>query len=60
MSSSKKIDQERDFAASIYLSEAQDAQNPIPPAPCTLYTCMQYTYSHREGGKGGEMNLREG
>jgi hypothetical protein len=45
MSSSKKIDLERDFAACVYLSEAQ---NPIPPY--TLYTCIQYTYSDREGG----------
>ncbi len=34
-------------AAGVYLSEAQ---NPIPPPPYTLYTCIQYTYSHREGG----------
>ena len=30
-------------------------QRPItsyPPPPYTLYTCMQYTYSHREGGRG--------
>jgi hypothetical protein len=30
---------------------------PYPP-PYTLYTCIQYTYSHREGG--GELNQREG
>ncbi len=34
MSSSKKIDLHMDFAAGVYLSEAQ---NPIPPPP-TLYT----------------------
>ncbi len=48
MSSSKKIDLQRDFAADDYMSEAQ---NPIPPPPYTLYTCIQYTYSHREGGR---------
>jgi hypothetical protein len=26
----------------------------------TLYTCIQYTYSHREGGEGVELNQREG
>jgi hypothetical protein len=49
MSSSKKIDLERDSAAGVYLSESQ---NPITH-PYTLYTCLQYTYSHREG-RGGE------
>jgi hypothetical protein len=34
MSSSKKIDLERDFAAGVYLSEAQ---NPIPPPLHTVY-----------------------
>jgi len=24
-----------------------------PNPPYTLYTCVQYTYSHREGGRGG-------
>jgi hypothetical protein len=47
MSSSKKIDLERDLAAGVYLSEAL---NPIPPY--TLYTCMNYTYSNREGERG--------
>ncbi len=37
-----------DLPAGAYLSEAQ---NPIPQ-PCILYTCIQYTYSHREGGWG--------
>jgi hypothetical protein len=56
MSSSKKVDLLRDFAAGVYQSVAQ---NPIPP-PYTLYTCIQYTYSHREGGGGrGELNQRE-
>ncbi len=38
-----------DFAAGVYLSEAR---NPIPPPPpYPLFTCIQYTYSHREGGE---------
>jgi hypothetical protein len=41
----KKLTCKRNFAAGIYLSEAQ---NP----PHTLYTCIQYTYSPKEGGKG--------
>ncbi len=31
----------------------------IPP-PYTLYTLIQYSYSHRERGSGGGWNLREG
>jgi hypothetical protein len=54
----RKIDLYRDFAAGVYLSEAQ---NPMPsPHNYTLYTCMIYhTYSH-EGGGGRELNQREG
>jgi hypothetical protein len=39
------------FGAGVYLSEAQIL---IPTPPYTLYTCIQYTYSRREGGEGGE------
>ncbi len=41
MSSSKKINLQRDFAAGVYLSEAQ---NPIllPVPPHTLYTLIEY------------------
>ncbi len=51
MSSSNKLTCKRDFAACVYLS---DAQNPISPPP--TYTMYVYTgtYSHR--GKGGELN----
>jgi hypothetical protein len=45
-----------DFAAGVYLPEAQD---PIPPA-YTLHMCKQYI--HREGGTGwggGGLNQRE-
>jgi hypothetical protein len=55
MSSSKKIDLLRDFVVGVYLSEVQ---NPIL-APYTLYTCIKYTYSHREGRREGELNQRE-
>jgi hypothetical protein len=38
-----------------------EAQNPIPPPPSySLYTCIQYVHSHREGGREGELNQREG
>jgi hypothetical protein len=46
MSSSKKIDLQRDFAAGVYLSEAQNPNpNPPPPNPYTLYKKIHYTYS---------------
>jgi hypothetical protein len=59
MSSSKKIDLERDFAAGVFLS---DAQNPIPSLPCTLYTFALHSiliYTGK-GRRGGELNQREG
>ncbi len=46
----KKIDLLRDFAAGVYLSVTQ---NPIPPPLYTPSTCIEYTYSHREGERGG-------
>jgi hypothetical protein len=50
MSSFEKIDLKRDFAAGVYLSEAQD---PIPSFT-QLYTCIQYTVliHTRKGGRG--------
>ncbi len=56
----QKIDLERDFALGVYLSEAQNPVPP-PPPPYKLYTgtCIQFTYSHREGGRGGESWTRE-
>ncbi len=45
MSSSKEIDLQMDFAAGVYLSETQ---SPIPPLTHSM--CIQYTYSHCEGG----------
>jgi hypothetical protein len=50
MSSSKKIDKLSDFAAGVYLSEAQ---NPPPP------THIVYVYTHTVYGKGGFLNQRE-
>ncbi len=49
MSSSK-------IAAGVYLSEAQ---NLIPPPLYIVFTCMQYTYSQRDRGRGRELNQRE-
>jgi hypothetical protein len=51
MSSSEEIDLYRDFTAGVYLPEVQNPI-PAPPPPYALYTCIQYTYSHREGGRG--------
>ncbi len=48
MSSSKKIDLYRDFAAPDYLS---DAQIPIPPPP--VHTVYVYTVILIHTGKGG-------
>ncbi len=45
-----------DFAADVYMSEAQ---NPIPPPP-PRFTVYLYTYLHREGEEGGELTQREG
>ncbi len=55
MSSSKKIDLYRDFAAGVYLSEAQ---NPIPP-PLTHCILVCSILVQIEKG-GGELNQREG
>ncbi len=51
MSTSKIIDLYRDFAAGIYLSEAQ---NPIPPPPLQtvyVYTVYLFTQGRGEGGE---------
>jgi hypothetical protein len=55
--SSKKIDLERDFAAGVYLSEAQ---NPITPHPHTVHIRVYCTLIHTgKRGRGGELNHRE-
>jgi hypothetical protein len=35
-----------------FLAETPPLQCPHTPPPYTLYTCIQYTYSHMEGGGG--------
>ncbi len=48
MSASKTIVMERDFAAGVYLSEAQ---SPIPLRPYTMYTGIQvYLFTLGRGG----------
>ncbi len=54
MQNLKKLTCKRDFAAGVYLSEAQDTIHPPPLTHC------EYTYSHKEDGEGGELNQREG
>jgi hypothetical protein len=59
MSSSNKIDLERDFAAGVYLSKAE---NSIPPPPYTLYSIRIFSILIHtgNGGRGEELNQREG
>ncbi len=55
MSSSKKTCEET-------LRQVFTCLRPPPllcPPPYTLYTCVLYTYSHREEGEVGEMNQIE-
>jgi hypothetical protein len=47
MSSSKQTDLLRDFAAGVYLSEAQ---NPIPPPLHTVYVYTVYLFTQERGG----------
>jgi hypothetical protein len=46
-----------DFAAAVYLSWAQ---NPKPPPTHCIRVYSMYTYLHREGVRGGELNQRQG
>jgi hypothetical protein len=57
MSPSKKLTC-KDFAAGVYLSEAQ---NPIPP-PLThcIHVCSILIHTRKGGGEGGRVNQREG
>jgi hypothetical protein len=56
MSSSKQIELERDFAAAVYLSEAQ---NLIPPSVHIVYVYTVFLLTQGKG-EGGELNQREG
>ncbi len=48
-----------DFVEGVNLSEAQNPFTPPPtPHTHTLYTCIQYTYSLREGGGGRKPERR--
>jgi hypothetical protein len=55
MSSSKKIDLQRDFAADVYLSELR-LRTLYPPPFHTVHTCIHYSY--KEGGGGLERERR--
>ncbi len=61
MSLSKEKDPYRDFAAGVFsVWDPLKSNDPIlPPPPYTLYTCIQYTYSHKKG-EGGRANQRKG
>jgi hypothetical protein len=51
MSLSKELTSKGTLRLEFYLSEAPPPYVTILHTPLThLYTCMQYTYSHREGG----------
>jgi hypothetical protein len=56
MASSKKIDQKRDFAAGVYLSEAQ---NPVAHTHC-IGVYVQYTVLVHTRKRGMGLNQREG
>jgi hypothetical protein len=53
----KRLFKERDFAADVYLSEAQ---NPIPPPPPKHYTCIQNLKTVTPGGGGGGVEPERG
>jgi hypothetical protein len=42
----------------ICLRPPPPSYDPLPPPLYTLYTCLLFTYSHREG-EGGEFNQRK-
>ncbi len=43
----------------LYVCGPLPSYDPIS-SPYTQYTCILYTYSHKEGKGGGEVNQREG
>jgi hypothetical protein len=54
MSSSKKMDLQKEFAAGVYLSEAQ---SPIPPPP--VHTVYVYTVLLFTQGRGEKESLNQ-
>jgi hypothetical protein len=55
MSLSKKMSYKGTLRQMFYLFEAPSSScDPILPPLHTVYTCIQNTYSHREGVRGGE------
>ncbi len=42
----------RDFAAGVYLSEAQNPISPLSPLDTVYVYTIYYSISHREGGQG--------
>ncbi len=59
MSSSKKLDLKRDFAAGVYLFETQNLI-PLPTPLHTVYVHTVYLLTHRREGGGGVLNQRDG
>jgi hypothetical protein len=55
----KKLTRRGTLRQVFYLSEAPSPPMNPPPPPYTLYTCLQYNYSHREGEEGGGELKRE-
>ncbi len=60
MSASKKIDMYRDFAAGVYLSDAQAHALPSPLTHCIRVPYTVYLITQGRVGEGGELNQREG
>ncbi len=57
----KKLTSKETLRQVFYLSEAPSPHvTPYSPPPYTLYTCIQYTYSHRVGRVRGGGNQRIG
>jgi hypothetical protein len=44
----------------VFICRRPRIRYPPPPTHCIVFTCIQYTYSHRKGGRGRELNQREG
>ncbi len=57
MSSFKNTDLQKDFAAGVYLSEAQ---TPITPSPYTAYVYTLDLFTREGGGGGGNWTREKG